>query len=93
MAKQFEMEWNHEGFEAILQAPGTASAIESAMRNIQKRANSNNHRGGKGFHAGKRIARAYGSNRWLGFVYTSDLNSRIAESEDKALSRAVGGGG
>jgi len=93
MATKMTIEWNHQGFEAILQAPGTASAVESAMRSIQNRANANNHRGGKGFGAGKRIGRAYGSNRWLGFVYTQDIKGAIAQSEDQALTRAVGGGG
>jgi hypothetical protein len=63
------------------------------MRSIQSKANANNHRGGKGFGAGKRIGRAYGSNRWLGFVYTQDIKGAIAQSEDQALTRAVGGGG
>lgn len=93
MATKMTIEWNHQGFEAILQAPGTASAVESAMRSIQNKANANNRRGGKGFGAGKRIARAYGSNRWLGFVYTQDIRGAIAQSEDQALTRAVGGGG
>ena len=93
MATKMTIEWNHQGFEAILQAPGTASAVESAMRSIQSKANANNRRGGKGFGAGKRIARAYGSNRWLGFVYTQDIKGAIAQSEDQALTRAVGGGG
>ena len=93
MATKMEIVWNHQGFEEILKSPGTASAVESAMKSIQNRANANNHRGGKGFGAGKRITRAYGSNRWLGFVYTTDIKSAKAESEDKALTRAVGGGG
>lgn len=93
MATKIKIVWNHQGFEEILKSPGTGSAVESAMKSIQDKANANNHRGGKGFGAGKRIARAYGSNRWLGFVYSTDIKSAKAESEDKALSSAVGGGG
>ena len=85
-----EIKWIHEGFEAILTSPGTMSAVQSVTESIKGRANGNNRRGGKGFESGTRVGRAYGSNRCLGFVYSTDRKSAIAESEDKALSRAVG---
>lgn len=89
MAKQLEIEWIHEGFEAILCDPGTMSAVQAATDKVRTRANANNHHGGSGFHSGTRIGRAFGSQRALGFVYTTDRKSMIAEAEDKALSRAV----
>lgn len=85
-----QITWNHQGFEEILTCSGTMNAVQAAAQGIQARANSNNHRGGKGFGSGTRTGRAYGSNRALGFVYSTDRKSAIAESEDKALSRAVG---
>ena len=85
-----EIKWIHEGFEAILTSPGTMGAVQSATESIKSRAHANNHRGGKGFGSGTRTGRAYGSNRALGFVYSTDHKSAVAESEDKALSRAVG---
>ena len=91
MAKQVEIEFISAGFEQILTSAGTMSAVQSATNNIYARANANNERGGTGFHSGTRIGRAYGSQRALGFVYTTDKDSAIAESEDKALSRAVSG--
>lgn len=89
MAKQVEIEFFSEGFEQILTSAGTMSAVQSATEGIWARANANNNRGGTGFHSGTRIGRAYGSQRALGFVYTTDRKSAIAESEDKALSEAV----
>lgn len=92
MAKQVEIEFFSEGFEQILTSAGTMSAVQSATEGIWARANANNNRGGTGFHSGTRIGRAYGSQRALGFVYTTDRKSAIAESEDKALSEAVSAG-
>ena len=89
MAKQIEIEWISEGFEKILCASGTMSAVKASTDRIRSNANANNRRGGNGFHSGTRLGRAFGSQRALGFVYTTDRQSRIAESEDKALSKAV----
>lgn len=89
MANQVEIEFFSEGFEEILTSSGTMNAVNSAAAAIRERANANNTRGGSGFFSGSRIGRAYGSQRALGFVYTSDKKSAIAEAEDKALSEAV----
>lgn len=89
MAKQVEIEFFSEGFEEILTSSGTMDAVNSAASAIRERANANNTRGGSGFFSGSRIGRAYGSQRALGFVYTSDNKSAKAEAEDKALSEAV----
>jgi hypothetical protein len=85
-----KIEWVHEGFEQILCAPGTMSQVQAVTEQIKNRANAANHRGGSGFESGTRVAKAFGSRRASGFVYTTDRNSRIAEAEDKALSKAVG---
>ena len=63
--------------------------VKEQTERICDSANINNLRGGNGFECATRLGRAYGSQRALGFVYTTDQESRIAESEDKALSRAV----
>lgn len=91
MQRQVEIEFFQEGFEQILTSSGTMSAVQSATNAIYARANANNQRGGTGFHSGTRIGKAYGSQRALGFVYTTDRKSQIAEAEDKALSEAVSG--
>ena len=89
--KNVEIEFFSEGFAQIVASAGTMNAVKNAANQIQSRANANNNRGGTGFYSGTRIGRAYGTNRALGFVYTSDKKSARAESEDKALSRAVMG--
>lgn len=89
--KKMKIEWIHEGFEEILCDPGTMSAVKSATERIASKANGNNNRGGNGFESGTRLGRAFGSQRAMGFVYTTDIQSKIAEAEDKALSRAVSG--
>ena len=91
MAKKMPIEWNHAGFEQILCASGTMAQVRAATERIKARANGNNTRGGSGFESGTRLGKAYGSQRAIGFVYTTDRKSRIAESEDKALSKAVSG--
>lgn len=89
--KKMKIEWIHEGFEEILCDPGTMSSVKSATERIASKANGNNNRGGNGFESGTRLGRAFGSQRAMGFVYTTDIQSKIAEAEDKALSRAVSG--
>lgn len=92
MANKVEIQFFSQGFEEILTSAGTMSAVQSATNAIYTQANANNTRGGTGFHSATRIGRAYGSQRALGFVYTTDRQSQIAEAEDKALSEAVSAG-
>ena len=91
MANRVEIEFFSEGFEQILTSSGTMSVVQSTTEQIRSRANANNTHGGSGFGSGTRIGTAYGSQRALGFVYTTDKKSQIAEAEDKALSGAVSG--
>jgi len=91
MATKMTIQWNHDGFEALLCDEGTMQLVRQQAERICDAANANNDRGGDGFDQGTRLGRAYGSQRALGFVYSTDQNSALAESEDKALSRAVSG--
>ena len=91
MAERMTIEWNHDGFEALLCDAGTMDLVQAQAVRICDNANANNTRGGKGFQYATRLGRAYGSQRALGFVYSTDKKSAIAEAEDKALSRAVSG--
>lgn len=89
---EVKIEFNSDGFQEILQSDGVRAAIESATKQIESRANANNT-GGSGFKSDVRIApavRQYGNRpRWIGQVYTTDHQSMVAESEDKALTKAV----
>lgn len=90
MAKQTHIKFISEGFEEILCSGGVQEAVTEAAETIQARANGNNTRGGEGFQTETWMGK-FGGGRWVASVYTSDRKSCIAESEDKALSRAVSG--
>lgn len=83
------IEFQTEGFQDILTSDGVHQLIESQTEAIASRANGNNARGGDGFASDVWIGTRAG--RWIGTVTTTDEKSRIAEAEDKALSRAVRG--
>lgn len=87
MATRLTIEWNHDGFEEILCSDGVMALVEEQTERIKDAANS--YYAGDGFDSGTRLGWAYGSQRAMGFVYSTDKESAIAESEHKALSRAV----
>lgn len=76
------------GFKAVLESDGVKELIEDTANEICERANANNERGGEGFkvnvtHLG------YGGGRWGAFISSADNKAAQAESEDKALTRAI----
>ena len=89
MAKRVEVEFISEGFEQILTGSGVQGVVTEQTNAICARANAANSRGGEGFQSNVKLTHAYRSNRYVGFVGTTDRASMIAESEDKALSGAV----
>ncbi len=89
MAKRVEIEFISEGFEQILTGSGVQGVVTEQTNAICARANAANSRGGEGFQSNVKLTHAYRSNRYVGFVGTTDRASMIAESEDKALSGAV----
>lgn len=88
MGKQTKIKFISSGFKDILCSEGVMNLVTSETSIIQDKANANNSRGGDGFSANVWMG-AYGGGRWVGSVTTTDLKSKIAEAEDKALSRAV----
>lgn len=86
--KATKIEFNSAGFQEVLFSPGVHDLVQSKTEEIKSNADANNHRGGEGF-ATDVIRGGYGGGRWIGFVRTTDRNSVIAETEDKALSGAV----
>lgn len=89
MEKRVEIEFISAGFEEILTSSGVQSVVSDKTNAICARANAANTRGGDGFEGNVRLTHAYRSNRYVGFVGTTDKASMIAESEDKVLSGAV----
>jgi len=88
--KKIKIEWNHEGFSEILCSEGAGSICDQKAKEIEDRANSNlNSENSEGFKSGGRIVTAYGSKRWMYFVYTTDKETMIAEQQEQALTKAV----
>ena len=80
--------FNSDGFRQILQSEGVHDLVQQTAEEIAEKANANNTRGGEGFEARTQIG-GYGGGRYIGFVTTTDNKAKIAESEDKALTRAL----
>lgn len=88
MGTQTRIKFISQGFKEILCSNGVQNLVTEQTSIIQNRANANNTRGGDGFSANVWMG-AYGGGRWVGSVTTTDRKSKVAEAEDKALSRAV----
>lgn len=85
------VEFNHDGFRQLLNSEEVKDMVEGHVNAIKARADANlNGAESKGFNA-KVEKSNYAGGRWIGFVGTSDLATMIAESEDKALTKAVHG--
>ncbi|MBQ9703915.1 MAG: hypothetical protein IJV68_05160 [Clostridia bacterium] len=84
--KQVEIKFISDGFKAILQSDGTKALVASAAEKIQASANSGVE--GDGFTA-KTWMGGYGGGRWIASVTSADRAAAVAESENKALSKAV----
>ncbi len=80
--------WNHEGFQEILNCGGVQSLVSAHTSAICSAANANLTEESIGYKeaVGQRVRR---TQRWMGFVYSTDHASLVAETEYKALSRAV----
>lgn len=88
MASETRLVFNSDGFRELLLSEGVKDLVSTAAEEIQNKADANNTRGGEGFRSTVQVG-DYGGGRWIGFVSTTDKASEIAESEDKALTRAI----
>ena len=87
---KIDIEWNHDGFEEILCSSGSKNVCEQKANEIQSRANAGLRADDTpGFKADGKIVTAYGSKRWMYFVYTTDAATVYAEAEENVLSKAV----
>ena len=82
------IQFNSAGFRQLLLSDGCREVVQSTTEEICAKANANNSRGGEGFTAHTQVG-GYGGGRWIGFVSSTDKKSAAAESEDKALTRAL----
>lgn len=84
------IQFNSAGFKAILESDGVKDLVQDKANEICERANANNDRGGKGFGVTVKHL-SYGGGRWGAYVYAKDAKATQAESEEKALTKAVTG--
>lgn len=87
---QLKLEFNSDGFKEILCSDGVHSLVDSTTEKIKAKADAGIQGQSEGFKASSMLGN-YGGGRWVGFVSTTDRESMIAESEGKALSKAVSG--
>lgn len=88
MASETRLVFNSAGFREILLSNEVKDLVTEKAEEIRVKADANNIRGGDGFYSNVEVG-GYGGGRWIGFVGTTDKESEIAESEDKALTRAL----
>lgn len=90
MSSQLRLEFNSDGFREILCGDGVKGMVDSATEKIKVKADAGIQGTSEGFSASSFLGN-YGGGRWVGVVSTTDKESMIAESEGKALSKAVSG--
>lgn len=81
------LEFNSAGFEALLKSTETQQMIEGHVEAIKGRADAYITGESQGFKGDTRLM----GTRWIGLVGTTDMATMIAESEQKALEKAVNG--
>lgn len=81
------LEFNSAGFEALLKSNETQAMIRSHVDEVKGKADAYITGDSQGFSAKTQMA----GTRWIGIVGTTDLATMIAESEQKALEKAVNG--
>lgn len=83
MAEKIRLKFNKQGFAQILASEGCHNLVQSVAENIAEKANANS--GLDSFVATSVKA----PTRYIGFASATDKASAAAESEDKALTRAL----
>lgn len=81
------IEFNPSGFEAILKGSEVQQMLKGHADAIKERADGYIDGESKGFNSKTTLA----GSRWIAIVGTSDMATIIAESEQKALTKAVHG--
>lgn len=81
------IEFNSDGFAALLKSDEVKTMIETHTNEAKDRADSYISGETEGFRADTKLM----GTRWVGLVGTSDEQTMIAASEQKALEKAVNG--
>ena len=88
MGVEVKIEFNSAGFKELLESAEVRDLVESKAQEIKARADANIVGDSEGFRAHSKKA-GYGGGRYVAYVGTTDFESVRAESEDKALTRAI----
>lgn len=88
MAEEIKIEFVSAGFKEILNSDGVRDAVDRAAQDIKAKADAGIQGESNGFQV-KTYPGKFGGGRWISVVATTDRASMVAESEDKALTRAV----
>ena len=83
-----KLEFNSDGFKQILEGEGVKNLVESSANKIKSEADGNVSGDSTGFKVNTHIG-GYGGGRYISHVNSTDLESAKAESEGKALTKAV----
>lgn len=83
MAEDVRIVFNSEGFAQILNSEGCQELVGNIAEEIAERANAS-----AGLDSFKASTVKAGT-RWIGFASSTDKESAIAESENKALTGAI----
>ena len=89
MSTQTTLQFISDGFKQILESEGTKELVRQAAAEIQQKANANAGLEGDDGYSMEVWQGSYGGGRWVASVASTGKKSMKAESEDKALSRAV----
>lgn len=81
------IEFNSDGFAALLKSDEVKGMIEGHTDAIKQKADNYVTGETAGFKGDVKLM----GTRWVGLVGTTDMATMIAESEQKALTKAVNG--
>ncbi|MCQ2319233.1 MAG: hypothetical protein MJZ90_10000 [Bacteroidales bacterium] len=86
MGTKTEIEFKNDGYRAILQGDGVRELVSGLAESIAEKANANANGDG---YAVNTFMGNYGGGRWCASVKATTPEALKAESENKALSKAV----
>lgn len=81
------IEFNSDGFASLLKGSEVQAMIEGHTNAVKERADAYIAGESQGFKGDTKLM----GTRWVGLVGTTDMATMIAESEHKALEKAVNG--
>ena len=91
MPKKVTIQFDNEGFRNILNNSATRAWVQGIADGIAVRAKNNSGRFPNAEYTASIYHGSYGGGRTIGSVWTENVDAMLAQSVDKALSKAVEG--